>query len=245
MAVTLPTQKIKASNVDPRNLVIFGMPKLGKTTVLSTLDNCLILDFEKGTVYVDALKIEIDSFKTLKETLKAIKDNNCPYDFIAIDTITAMIDMLKPLALARYKASAAGSKQQDLTDILQAPFGAGYSELTNLIDDVINMIQSVTKHVIIAGHIKVSASEGGDADSLVKSLDAVGQIKRLIARNSDAIAVLERDADSNLVFNFITDSAECGARIKHLANQKIIVAERQENGEFVSHWDRIYQTLAL
>ena len=48
------------------------MPKIWKTTVLSTLDNCLILDFEKGAVYVDALKIEVDSFQKLKEILKAI-----------------------------------------------------------------------------------------------------------------------------------------------------------------------------
>lgn len=151
--------------------------------------------------------------------------------------------MLKPIALAQYKSSPAGAKQQELEDILQAPFGAGYSILTDIIDKVIGMIQSVTKHVIIAGHIKVSASEGGDADTLVKSLDAVGQVKRFIARNSDAIAVLERDENSNLVFNFITDTAECGARIPHLANKKIIVAERQEDESFVSHWNRIYQTL--
>ena len=54
---------------------------------------------------------------------------------------------------------------------------------------------------------------------------------------------MERDENSNLVFNFITDTAECGARIPHLANKKIIVAERQEDESFVSHWNRIYQTL--
>lgn len=211
--------------------------------MLSTLDNCLILDFEKGAVFVNALKMEIDSFQTLKETLKAIKEAKCPYDFIAIDTVTALIDMLKAVALVQYKASEQGKKQQDLTDILQAPFGAGYSTLVDVFDKTIAMIQSVTKHVIIAGHIKISASEGGDADTLVKSLDAVGQVKRFVARSSDAIAVLERDENSNLVFNFVTDTAECGARIQHLANNKIIVAERQEDGSFVSRWDRIYHTL--
>jgi hypothetical protein len=187
--------------------------------------------------------MEIDSFQTLKETLKAIKEAKCPYDFIAIDTVTALIDMLKAVALVQYKASEQGKKQQDLTDILQAPFGAGYSTLVDVFDKTITMIQSVTKHVIIAGHIKISASEGGDADTLVKSLDAVGQVKRFVARSSDAIAVLERDENSNLVFNFVTDTAECGARIQHLANNKIIVAERQEDGSFVSRWDRIYHTL--
>ena len=65
MAVSLPTKKITASAIDPRNLIIFGIPKVGKTTLLSTLDNCLILDFESGSDYVDALKIKVENFPHL------------------------------------------------------------------------------------------------------------------------------------------------------------------------------------
>ena len=72
--VTLPTKPIPAETQDPKNLIIFGLPKVGKTTVLSTLENNLILDFENGSDYVDALKIKIASLKDLKETIKAIED---------------------------------------------------------------------------------------------------------------------------------------------------------------------------
>jgi hypothetical protein len=34
-----------------------------------------------------------------------------------------------------------------------------------------------------------------------------------------------------------------GARPKHLANQDIVVAERNEDGTFTSHWERIYPSL--
>ena len=124
MAVVLPTQKIKASKVDPRNLVIFGMPKVGKTTVLSSLDNCLILDFEKGSVYVDALKIQVENFAHLKEILKEIKAAGNPYKFIAIDTVSALADFVKPIALQMYVSSPQG-KNFEGTDVLQAPHGAG------------------------------------------------------------------------------------------------------------------------
>lgn len=36
----------------------------------------------------------------------------------------------------------------------------------------------------------------------------------------------------------------CGARPAHLANKDIIVAEYQEDGTFVSHWERIYPSLS-
>ena len=243
MSIVLPTKKIAASAVDPRNLVIFGMPKIGKTTILSTLENCLILDFEKGSVYVDALKIQIENFSHLMEVLKEIKTQGCPYDFIAVDTISALADFLKPKALEMYKATPQG-KNYEGSDILQAGHGAGYAVLWNAIDKVIELVQSVTKHVIIVGHIKTSAGDDGDAGDLVKTLDLPGNAKRALARDSDAIALLYRDDDSNLCFNFEALGAECGARPQHLANKKIIVAEyNKEDATFIPHWERIYQTL--
>ena len=80
--VTLPTKPIPAETQDPKNLIIFGLPKVGKTTVLSTLENNLILDFENGSDYVDALKIKIASLKDLKETIKARKETDAENKYI-------------------------------------------------------------------------------------------------------------------------------------------------------------------
>ena len=71
----------------------------GKTTILSTLPNNLILDFENGSKFVEALKMKVDSLKDLKEIIKAIKEAGKPYKYITIDTITAVEEMAKPVAL--------------------------------------------------------------------------------------------------------------------------------------------------
>lgn len=44
MAIQLPKNKIPAETQDPKNLIIFGLPKVGKTTILALLENNLILD---------------------------------------------------------------------------------------------------------------------------------------------------------------------------------------------------------
>ena len=44
MAITLPTTKIPATTQDPKYLILVGLPKVGKTTILSTLEGNLILD---------------------------------------------------------------------------------------------------------------------------------------------------------------------------------------------------------
>lgn len=67
--------------------------------------------------------------------------------------------------------------------------------------------------------------------------------KRILSAKSDAIGYVYRDTQSNLCINFGSNGEiACGARPEHLANQKIIVAEKTENG-FISHWDRIYPSL--
>ena len=40
----LPTQKTKIKTNNPKNLIMFGLPKVGKTTLLSMLPRCLIVD---------------------------------------------------------------------------------------------------------------------------------------------------------------------------------------------------------
>ena len=70
----LPKEKTKAEIQSPETLVIYGPPKIGKTTLLAALDNFLILDFEKGSKKIDALKLEVNDLKDLKElVLKLLK----------------------------------------------------------------------------------------------------------------------------------------------------------------------------
>ena len=66
MAIELPKTKISATTQDPKYLILFCLPKVGKTTVLSTLDNNLIIDLESGSDYIEALKIKASSVKELK-----------------------------------------------------------------------------------------------------------------------------------------------------------------------------------
>lgn len=243
MPIVLPTVKVPAETQDPKNLILFGLPKVGKTTILSTLENNLILDFENGSTYVDALKIKISSLKELKEVIKAIKDAGKPYDYITIDTITALEEMTKDTALKMWQNSPQFTTKYEVKDITQVPNGAGYSFWRQALETVIDLIASAAPNLIICGHVKdTSLSES--LDGSVKDLDLVGKTKRVLSAKSDAIGFVHRDENSNLCINFgMNGEILCGARPAHLANKDIIVAEYQEDGTFVPHWERIYPSL--
>lgn len=240
----LPRTKVPAETQDPQNLILFGLPKVGKTSILATLDNNLILDFENGSTYVDAIKIKIDSLKKLKEVIKAIKEAGNPYKFITIDTITAVEEMAKPLALQLWQNSPSFTvKYGEINDVIKIPNGAGYSFLREAIEIIINLVASATPNLIICGHVKdVSLNEG--LEGTIKDLDLVGKSKRVLSAKSDAIGFVHRDENSNLCINFGQNGEIlCGARPEHLANKDIIVAERQKDGTFISKWERIYPSL--
>lgn len=244
MSINLPKDKIPAETQDPKYLILFGLPKVGKTTVLSTLDNNLILDFENGSTYVDALKIKIDTLQTLKEVIKAIKEAGRPYKYITIDTITAVEEMAKPVALNLYKNSPVYSdRYANVTDITRLPNGSGYTFLRQAVEAIVDLIASATDNIIICGHVR-DASLNDNLDGTVKDLDLTGKLKRILSARSDAIGFVHRDDDSNLCINFGQDGEILtGARPQHLANKDIVVAERNEDGTFTSHWERIYPSL--
>lgn len=244
MPITLPTTKIPAETQDPKYLILFGLPKVGKTTILSTLENNLILDMENGSTYVDALKIKINSLKELKETVKAIKEAGKPYKYITIDTITAVEEMAKPLAITLYQNSPMFSpKYADVKDVTQLPNGSGWSFLRQGVEMLVDLVASATDNLIICGHVKDTALSEG-VDGSVKDLDLGGKLKRILSAKSDAIGFVHRDEDSNLCIQFGTNGEVLtGARPAHLANKDIVVAERNEDGTFTPHWERIYPSL--
>lgn len=153
--------------------------------------------------------------------------------------------MAKPLAIKMYQESPMfSSKYADVKDVTQLPNGSGWAFLRAAVETLINLIASATDNIIICGHVK-DAALSESVDGSVKDLDLGGKLKRILSARSDAIGFVHRDEESNLCINF-GNSGEVltGARPKHLANKDVIVAERQEDGSFISHWERIYPSLA-
>ena len=94
----LPTKKVMADVKSPKNMVIFSKPKIGKTTLLSQLDNCLIIDLEDGSDYVDALKLKAKTVSDIVTIGNMIIEAGKPYKYIALDTITALESICVPYA---------------------------------------------------------------------------------------------------------------------------------------------------
>jgi len=257
VGIVLPTQKVKASTQSPKNLIIFSPPKTGKTELVAQLENNLILDMEEGSDFVDALKIKVKTVEDIKAVGEQIKKDGYPYDYLTVDTVTALETICMPYAEILYAKTPMGknwfkkdpktgkllpeSGKKQYGEIIGLPNGAGYSYLRQAFSNIVEYIKTLAPRVILLGHVKDTQLEKDGVEVSSSDLDLTGKIKRITASQSDAIGYLYRSKDGNKnILSFKTKGdVACGARPPHLRNKEIIISEMTDKG-LVTHWNEIY-----
>jgi hypothetical protein len=242
--IELPLKPVKATTQSPKQLIIFSKPKVGKTTLLAGLENCLILDFENGSDYIEALKMKVDSVEKLRAIGKAIKEAEYPYKYIAIDTVTALEEFCIAYAEDLYSKSSMGKNwftegKPKYGTIINMPQGAGYQWLRTAYVKVIDYIKTLAPRIILMGHVKDTLLEKAGNEFTSMDLDLTGKIKRITASGSDAIGYLYRKGNKNILSFKTNDEISCGARPEHLRNKDIVVSEMNDDG-VITHWNLIY-----
>ena len=238
MSIVLPTSKVKAERVNPKRIVIYSKPKTGKTTAFAGLENNLILDLENGSDYVDALKVKISSVQQLLDTGKAIKEAGCPYKYVTVDTVTALEDMIMPLAIKLYKQTPMG-KNFDGDTVTTLPNGAGYLYIRQAFFQVLDFIDTLAPHIILSGHIKDKVVDDKGEMVMSANIDLTGKIKSLICSNADAIGYMYRKGNKTILSFKTNEEVTCGARPDHLRDEEIVVSEAVDNSINVN-WEKVF-----
>ena len=220
----LPTTKVKAARKSPKNMVIYGAPKIGKTTALSQLDNCLIIDLENGSDMLDALKVKANNFAELSKIGKAIIEKGRPYKYIAIDTVTKLEEWCEDEGKKMYQATPQGKNFDNKNEgisVLSLPNGGGYLYLRRAYKKWIDKLNLLANHVILVGHLKDKMLDKKGKEVSSKDLDLTGKIKQITCANSDAIGYIYRE-DGNTMISFNSkEDITAGSRCEHLKGQEM------------------------
>ena len=216
----LPTSRSAPARRSPKLLTLFGQSKVGKTTTLAELDNCLILDTEKGTDFVSAMKVQVNGLTELMNVMKAVRDSDHKYEYIALDTLDNVVFWIE-------HAICAENKVKQIGDI---PYGGGYAQVRDRVITLINRLKLLAPQVILIGHRKKTLIGSDSVEVNTSSLDLSGKLKNLVMADSDAIGFVYRDEEGNLKVTFEASSEiEAGSRCEHLRGNVI---------DFT--WDKIY-----
>lgn len=230
----LPEAKVPATRINPKIFVMYSVPKVGKTSSIAQLDNCLLLDTEGGAEMYEALRVPIRSSTDLDNVYKEImaigtkavaegKKVDFPYKYIAIDTVDKLEDYCEISATRKYKESILGKKFEG-NSILELPKGGGYYFLRNEVMDKIYKLASVCKYLIISAHVKDILLDKGGIEVTSRDLSLAGKLSQMVCAAADIIGYLYREpGNPDLMISFETfeTTGAMGARFPRLAGKRM------------------------
>lgn len=241
---------------------------MGKTTLSNQIPSNLIIDFEGGSKYIEGYKVKCIGLEKpenenekrqkarfereeyyLSEIGNDIWQQGYPYEFITVDTTTALEEMCEIAATKRYKNSAMG-KNFDGDSILELDYGAGYGMLRREVKHYLNKISKLSNKTIYLGHLKDKITTDGKRSVTSNDIDLTGKIRNIISQQTTLIGYLYREQDEEdetinyAKINFKSaNQLNAGTRIQRLAGKDIVIA-KSVNGEVTeTYWDQVYKEL--
>lgn len=241
----LPRKRRPPMMVNPKRLLLFGQPKTGKTSILADLEDCLIVDTEKGSGYVSAMSIEVnnmDDFRGLMKALKEAKEDNggeVPYKFIAIDTLTVFEEISLEYARKLYNQTPMGASFTG--NVKSLPNGAGYLYAREAFMKMLKPFQNYCETLIMVGHVK-EKDVVKDGETLTEtSIALTGQLKNILCGWADTIGLVYRDENKTMIDFAPSDNLIVGSRQEHLIGRKICVASSNEDHKLSIDWGGIFK----
>lgn len=191
--IALPTQKSKpVKTFEDELTLIYGDPKVGKSTFCSKFDSPLFLDSEGGLRNLETFNIPISSWKDVIDAYNALaaakKEGKLPYKTLVFDTINNFYTYCMEYVCKE-------AKIQHPSDL---DYGKGWNMVKVPFTNAMNAFRNLGMGVIYVAHSKgtiIKSRTKGEYTRFDASL--AGQAYELIVGRCDFIlyACIESDGD--------------------------------------------------
>ncbi len=219
-------KNIPKSGWRPFIMLIYGMPKVGKSTLAAEFspmgaDSSLIIDTENGTDEIACNRIKVTNLDELANALNIAYKSN--FNNIAIDTIDEVYHWAETAAVKMLNAKMKTSH----TTVEEFGYGVGYAVARTMMLSVIgklHIFKSVGKTVLLISHQKQAINDTESEKS--RTVELPGKLSRMLAASVDAIALVyvRRDKKGKLhrYMSFQPyDQVDAGCRLPELAGKDI------------------------
>lgn len=222
MQIDILNLKPTQVSTDPKSfsMLLYGLPKVGKTTFATTPKKTLLLGFEKGysaiaNIYAQPINSwaefvqvcnQLKSLKRQEETAKRTgADFEIPFEHIVIDTADIAWEYCEKYVLTREGVDKVG----DIS------YGAGFSMIGNEYDDKISSIVKAGYGLTIISHAAV-ATDPDDPNHKYITCSLAKRPKLIITRLVDTYGYAEivetDDGIQRLLHTRATPEYEAGTR---------------------------------
>lgn len=174
----------------PPRIVIYGAPKIGKTTFASQAESPIIIDLEGGSDNLEVARVDRDMVRSLEDimsVLRSLYKEDHDYKTIVVDSIDWLERML-------FEEVAKENKARTIDDftVPALRFGKGYNIAQNKMKEFLTALDNLRMHkgmsVIFICHSVIKKFDDPEQDSFDHhTLKLNDKIKSLIQEWSDCI----------------------------------------------------------
>lgn len=259
--INLPKTVVKATQLTPKRTIIFSKPKVGKTVIASKLPKALMLDFEEGSTAIDAMSIQIKSYQDVCDVVESIQEEikesgKWPYNFIVIDTASALEEMCLPQAELNYARSPEGkdwwlanedgtlhekSGKAKYGNIMHLGYGKGYQLVADVFNEVILKLEKCAPKMILLAHSTYATITKDDKEITSIDIQLAKKCKFTATFKADAIGYMYRAGKQNFINFSSNEDVVAGGRHKYLEKEPILISEFGDDEEIKTYWEKIYQ----
>lgn len=266
--IELPTQRREAQQYNPKLMVLFGKPKSGKSTLMASLDDNLIVDLEDGYRALSVMSITAFSASALFEIkqalhIKATQTGNRPYKYITIDNATRLEEMALSYAAHIYRTSTPMGANWGMlkdpnnplinakdkngkpipdpkADVRLLPNGSGYLYLRKAVKELIDLFKPYCETLLLVAHVKDKQIQKNGEEMSEMSVDLAGKLGDIICGEADAIGYIYRQGKDTVISFEGGDSTIKEARPLHLRGKKFVVATSDDNNNVTVDMSKIF-----
>lgn len=186
-AFALPTEPTpKRSSLAEQTILVYGKPKIGKSTLAAGFDGALFLATEQGLGQLTVAQTYIDSWETMLAACGAIAGGKHPYRTVAIDTVGIAYDLCSDFVCKKF----GWSHPSDGT------YGKGSSAVKQEFRRVLTKLAALPSGLVMIAHERsekdertgnvqcIPALPGGARDVIVGMADLI--LYATVAETTDA-----------------------------------------------------------
>lgn len=188
MPIQLPTQKTEPKNsITELTTLIYGAPKIGKSTFCAQADGPLFLATEAGLNHLSTFEVAIATWPDFLSACQQIAEGNHHFQTIVIDTI----DNLYKLCVAHTLVKHNLQHESDL------PYGKGYALVNGAFERTLTALALLPYGLIMTSHAAEKEVKTPTGSEVRISPTLPGSARKIVLGMCDLILYAEMEEIRN------------------------------------------------